>query len=97
MSISPVSRRFIVSTLKSREIHPGTLLDYSEDIFRFLLETFKIDEEALEDDKDSRKYLKEDVADYISTRVKAFMNLGKSKPTIRLDRILDPNSNHKVH
>ena len=92
-----VSRRFIITELKTRKIHPGTSLDYNDEIFKFLLETFKIDEEALEDDKDSRKYLKEDVADYIANRVKAFMNLGKNKPTIRLDRILAPNSNHKVH
>ena len=94
MSISPVSRRFIISTLKNRKIHPGTS-DYSDEIFKFLLETFEIQKEALEDDKESLEYL-EDVASYIATKVKDFMNLGSSKPTIRLDRILAPKSNHKV-
>ena len=95
MAVSPISRRFIVSTLKSRNIHPGKAADYKDDIFKFLLELFKIEEEALEDDKECLDILDKE-ADYISKSVKSFMNLNNSKPTVRLDRILAPNSNHKV-
>ena len=90
-----VSRRFIITELKTRKINPGTSLDYNDEIFKFLLETFNLQEEVLEEDKDSLDYLKK-VAKYIGEKVKEFMNLGSSKPTIRLDRILAPKSNHKV-
>ena len=89
-----VSRRFIVQSLKDRGIHPGLSKDYPKDIFNFLLETFNIQEDVLEEDKASKKSL-EDTASAISASVKKYMKLGTSK-TIRLDRILAKSSNHRV-
>ena len=89
-----VDRRFIVQELKNRNIHPGKAPDYAKDIFNFLLETFNIEEDVLEEDKASKKSL-EDTASAISASVKKYMKLGTSK-TIRLDRILAKSSNHRV-
>ena len=89
-----VSRRFIVQSLKDRGIHPGLSKDYTKDIFNFLLETFNIQEDVLEEDMASKESLTA-TSSAISVAVKKYMRLGTSK-TIRLDRILAINSNHKV-
>ena len=86
-----VSRRFIITSLRDRKIYPGSGASvYATEIFKFLLEVFEIREEAL--DPESKQYLT-DTATAISTRIREFMNLGNTKPTVRLDRVL---SGHKV-
>ena len=84
-----VSRRFIITELKNRNIHPGKSKDYAKDIFDFLLETFNIQEDVLEKDLACKESLKTISSD-MSSQVKKYM-----KGT-RLDRILAENSNHKV-
>ena len=86
------SRRFIVTELRNRGIVPSSP-NYSEKIFDFLCEAFKIPAEALEDKE--VKFLKT-TSSGIASRIRGFMNLGKpNKATIRLDRVLS-DSNHQV-
>ena len=84
-----VSRRFIITELKNRNIYPGKSKDYAKDIFDFLLETFNVQEDVLEKDFACKESLKTISSD-MSSQVKKYM-----KGT-RLDRILAENSNHKV-
>ena len=89
-----VQRRFIITELRKRNIHPGDGYGpYSEAIFNFLVESFNIDKEALQEDKGSLEYL-ETQSTAISRNIRDFMKFGKKK--IKIDVILAPSSSHKV-
>ena len=83
-----------MTELRNRGIVPSSP-NYSEKIFDFLCEAFKIPAEALEENPEDFKLLKT-TSSGIASRIRGFMNLGKpNKATIRLDRVLS-ESNHQV-
>ena len=89
-----ISRRFIITELKRRNIDPGIgYKAYATEVFNFLVEAFNIDREVLQDDEESLKYL-EKTSNFISKNIREFMKGGGKK--IKLDAILGPSSSHKV-
>ena len=82
-----VSRRFVVSELRDRQIYPGNS-KYCAEVLKFINETFGLPKESEELKK---------IANYIGNSVRYFMNLAgptRSKPTIPLPRVLGGES-HK--
>ena len=94
-----VSRRFIISELKNRNIHPGSRnVDYPSEILKFLFEIFNLQGDVLKEEDRAAYDKLEKAAKDISSSVRKMMNLtsGKSgKTTIKLDTILN-GSKHRV-
>ena len=92
-----VSRRFIITELKNRNIHPGSkTLDYPGEILKFLFEIFNLQGDVLKEEDRAAYDNLETVAKNISSSVRKMMNLTSGKTTVKLNTILS-GSKHRVH
>ena len=92
-----VSRRFIISELKNRNIHPGSrYVDYPSEILKFLFEIFNLQGDVLKEEDRAAYDKLEKAAKDISSSVRKMMNLTSGKTTVKLNTILS-GSKHRVH